>query len=94
MTSTGPALLRRTRPGPGWQTEVTSWHRSQLARWTGVAVVSTNAISQIFVIRAYLWWSLVIIAADVVALYALCVYGSRAHADAVWNDADWGAGQS
>jgi hypothetical protein len=30
-------------------------------------------------IQAYPFWSLIIIAVDVVALYALCVYGSRAN---------------
>ena len=32
-----------------------------------------------FFVPAYPFWSLVIIAADVVALYALCAYGSRAN---------------
>jgi hypothetical protein len=49
----------------------------QLARWFGVAVVGLNAINQMFFIPAYPLWSLVIIAVDVVALYALCMYGSR-----------------
>jgi hypothetical protein len=34
----------------------------------------------------------VIIAADAVALYGLCAYGSNADADAVLTDAHWGAG--
>ena len=50
---------------------------NQLARWFGVAVVGLNAIDQMFFVHAYPFWSLVIIAVDVVALYALCVYGSR-----------------
>jgi len=52
---------------------------NQLARWFAVAVLGLNAIDQMFFIPAYPFWSLVIIAADVVALYALCVYGSRAN---------------
>ena len=32
---------------------------------------------QMFFIPAYPFWSLLIIAADVVALWGLCVYGSR-----------------
>jgi len=64
---------------------------NQIARWFGVAVVGLNAIAQMFFIPAYPWWSLVIIAVDVVALYALCVYGSRANADAFWTDPDEGA---
>jgi len=50
---------------------------NQLARWFGVAVVGLNAIDMMFFIPAYPFWALVIIAVDVVALYALCAYGSR-----------------
>ena len=50
---------------------------NQLARWFAVAVVGLNAINQMFFIPAYPFWSLTIIAIDVVALWALCVYGSR-----------------
>ena len=47
------------------------------ARWFGVVVVGLNAFDQMFFIAAYPFWSLMIIAVDVIALYALCVYGSR-----------------
>jgi hypothetical protein len=50
---------------------------NQLARWFAVAVLGLNAIDQMFFIPAYAFWSLVIIAVDVVALYGLCAYGSR-----------------
>ncbi len=50
---------------------------NQLARWFGVVVVGLNAIGQMFFLASYPLWSLVIIAVDVVALYALCVYGSH-----------------
>jgi hypothetical protein len=40
-------------------------------------VVELNAVNQMFIIPAYPFWSLTIIAIDVVALWALCVYGSR-----------------
>jgi len=50
---------------------------NQLARWFAVAVVGLNAINQMLFIPAYPFWSLTIIAIDVVALWALCVYGSR-----------------
>jgi len=53
------------------------WAGSQLARWFAVAVVGLNAIGQMFFIPAYPFWSLVIIAVDVVALWGLCAYGSR-----------------
>ncbi len=50
---------------------------NQLARWFAVAVVGLNAIGQMFFIPAYPFWSLLIIAVDVVGLYALCAYGGR-----------------
>ena len=50
---------------------------SQLARWFAVAVLGLNAIDQMFFLPAYPFWSLMIIAVDVVALYGLCAYGSR-----------------
>ena len=50
---------------------------NQLARWFAVAVVGLNAIAQMFFIPAYPFWSLTIIAVDVVALWGLCAYGSR-----------------
>ncbi len=50
---------------------------NQLARWFGVAVVGLSALDQMFFLGAYPVWSLMIIAVDVVALWALCAYGSR-----------------
>jgi hypothetical protein len=50
---------------------------NQAARWFAVAVVGLNAIAQMFFIPAYPFWSLMIIAVDVVALWGLCAYGSR-----------------
>jgi hypothetical protein len=55
---------------------------NQLARWFAVAVVGLNAIDQMFFIPAYPFWSLTIIALDVVALYGLCAYGSRENVEA------------
>ena len=49
----------------------------ELARWFAVALVGLNAIGQMFFIPAYPFWSLMIIAVDVVALWGLCAYGSR-----------------
>ena len=40
-------------------------------------VVGLNAIGQMLFIPAYPFWSLLIIALDVVALWGLCAYGSR-----------------
>ena len=53
------------------------WAGNQLARWFAVAVVGLNAIGQMFVIPACPFWSLMIIAADVVALWGLCAHGNR-----------------
>lgn len=50
---------------------------NQIARWTAVALIGLNAIGQLFFIPGYPFWSLTIIAADVVALWGLCAYGSR-----------------
>jgi hypothetical protein len=50
---------------------------NQLARWAGVGLLALNLIAQMFFLPAYPFWSLTIIAVDVVALWGLCVYGSR-----------------
>ena len=52
---------------------------NQLARWFAVAVIGLNAIGQMFATPGYPLWSVTIIALDVVALYGLCAYGSRAN---------------
>jgi hypothetical protein len=56
---------------------------NQMARWFAVAMLGINAIEQMFFIPAYPFWSLTIIAMDMVALYGLCAYGSRANVEAV-----------
>jgi uncharacterized membrane protein HdeD (DUF308 family) len=55
---------------------------NQLARWTAVGLVGLNAIAQMLFLPAYPFWSLTIIAIDVVALWGLCVYGSRENLEA------------
>lgn len=55
---------------------------NQAARWFAVAVIALNTIDQMFFIPAYPFWSLLIIAMDVIALYGLCAYGSRANLEA------------
>jgi hypothetical protein len=55
---------------------------NQLARWFAVVMLGLNAIDQMFFIPAYPFWSLVIIAMDVVALYGLCAYGGRSNLEA------------
>jgi hypothetical protein len=49
------------------------------ARWFGVVVIALNALGQMYFIPSYPFWSLMIIAVDVVALWGLCAYGSRAN---------------
>src|SRR4029077_7431613 len=55
---------------------------NQVARWAGVGLLALNLIAQMFFIPAYPFWSLTIIAVDVVALWGLCVYGSRENLEA------------
>ena len=50
---------------------------NQAARWFAVVVIGLNAVGQMLFIPAYPFWSLLIIAVDVVALWGLCAYGSR-----------------
>jgi hypothetical protein len=57
---------------------------NQLARWFGVVLVGLNAIDQMLYLPAYPFWSLTIIAVDVVALYGLCAYGSRENVEAAY----------
>ena len=51
--------------------------RNQLARWTGVAVLSLNAIAALLWMPSYPFWSLCIFAIDIVAIYGLVAYGNR-----------------
>ena len=51
--------------------------KNQLSRWTGVVVLSANAIVQLMMIPAYTWWSLAIFALDILAIYGLIAYGKR-----------------
>ena len=55
---------------------------NQMARWFAIVVLGLNLIEQMFSIPAYPFWSLTIIALDVVALYGLCAYGSRENVEA------------
>jgi hypothetical protein len=50
---------------------------NQIARWFAVAVITVNLVAQMFFLPGYPFWSLMIIAVDVVALWGLCAYGSR-----------------
>jgi hypothetical protein len=50
---------------------------NQWARWTAVALIGLNTIAQMMFLPSYPFWSLTIIAIDIVALWGLCAYGSR-----------------
>jgi len=51
--------------------------KNQFARWTGVVVLSLNAIAQLLMMPAYPFWSLSIFAVDILAIYGLIAYGKR-----------------
>jgi hypothetical protein len=55
--------------------------KNQLARWTGVVVLSLNALAQLLMMPAYPFWSLAIFAVDILALYGLIAYGDRLGSD-------------
>ena len=57
------------------------WAGNQIARWTGIVIVSLNAIAQLLFIPAYPFWSLSIFALDVLVLYGLAAYGGRPSLD-------------
>jgi hypothetical protein len=49
--------------------------RNQWARWAGVVFANLNALTQLFVIQAYPFWSLVLFALDILVIYGLVVHG-------------------
>src|ERR1700760_855433 len=51
--------------------------KNQFARWTGVVVLSLNAIAQLLMMPAYPFWSLCIFAIDILAVYGLIADGKR-----------------
>jgi len=51
--------------------------KNQFARWTGIVIVSLNALAQLLMIPAYPFWSLAVFAIDILALYGLAAYGGR-----------------
>jgi hypothetical protein len=53
------------------------WAGNQVARWTGIVIVSVNAIAQLLFIPSYPFWALAIFSLDVLVLYGLAAYGGR-----------------
>jgi hypothetical protein len=52
---------------------------NQIARWIGVTIAALNAIGQLAFLSAYPIWSVVIIALDVLVIYALMTYDQPPH---------------
>jgi hypothetical protein len=53
---------------------------SQWARWLVAISCGVNAVAQLMFVQAYPWWSVAIFAIDVLVIYAVSRYGSRAAA--------------
>ena len=53
------------------------WAGNQLARWTGVVVVSLNMIAQLLFIPAYPFWSLAIFALSIVIIHQISAHGTE-----------------
>lgn len=51
--------------------------KNQFARWTGVGILSINAIVQLLMMPAYPFWSLCIFTLDILAIYGLIAYGQH-----------------
>jgi len=58
-----------------WVVGLGVFARNQLAQWTGVAIFSLNAITQLLMMPAYPFWSLCIFAIDILGVYGLIAYG-------------------
>jgi len=51
--------------------------KNQFSRWVGVIVLACNAIAQLLFIPAYPFWSLMLFAIAILAIYGLVAYGKR-----------------
>jgi hypothetical protein len=51
--------------------------RNQLARWSGIGLLSIAAIMQLMMMPAYPFWGLALFALDIIAVYALVAHGER-----------------
>ena len=49
----------------------------EFGRWVGISIAGLNAVAHLGTMQAYPFWSIVIIAFDVLVIYALAVYGGR-----------------
>ena len=64
-----------------WGVGLGVFAKNQFSRWTGVFVLSLNAIVQLMMIPAYPFWSLAVFALDVLGIYGLIAYGQRIGTD-------------
>ena len=64
-----------------WATAVGVFFKNQIARWAGVAILGLNIISQLLMMPAYPFWSLTVLAMDILAIYGLIAYGNRLGGD-------------
>lgn len=53
------------------------WTAGEFGRWVGIVIAGVNAVAHLGTMQAYPFWSIVIIAFDVLVIYALAVYGGR-----------------
>jgi hypothetical protein len=51
--------------------------KNQFARWTGVGILSINAVVQLLMMPAYPFWSLCVFTLDILAIYGLIAYGQH-----------------
>jgi hypothetical protein len=58
-------------------TAIGVWAKTPGVRWLGVTIAALNAIAQMFFIPAYPFWSLMMVALDILVIYGLIVHGAR-----------------
>jgi hypothetical protein len=51
--------------------------KNQFTRWIGIVVLMANALAQVLMMPAYPFWSLSLLALDVIAIFGLALYGDR-----------------
>jgi hypothetical protein len=51
------------------------WRGGSFGRWFGITVAVVNAIAAMLAIPAYPFWSLAVIALDILVIYGLAAYG-------------------
>jgi hypothetical protein len=49
------------------------------ARWLGIGFAALNALAQLLVIQQYPFWSLALLALNILVIYALAVHGGRSY---------------